>query len=60
MTTNLENRLKHQYEITLGIFLDLSLQDHTVVSTYCNRKFSAISHTSIFGIKFKISLKQYF
>ena len=59
MKTNFENHLKHQVEITLCTFLDLGLQNHTLqslVSLYCNRKFSPISHTSGFGIKFKFQL----
>ena len=61
--TDFENRLKHQVEINLCTFLDLELQDHnlqSLVSPYCNREFSPISHTSGFGIKFKISIKRYF
>ena len=51
MKTDFENRLKHQVEINLCTFLDLGLQDHTLyslVSPYCNQKFSPILHTSGF------------
>ena len=63
MKITFENRLKHQVEITLCTFLDLGLQVYilySLVSPYCNRKFSPISHTSGFGIEFKISIKRYF
>ena len=60
MKTNFENRLKHQVEIILCIFVELGLQDHSLVSPNCNQKMSPISHTSGFGIKFKISIKRYF
>ena len=49
MKTNFENRLKHQIEIDLCAFVDLGLQGHTPTS-----------HTSGFGIEFKISIKRYF
>ena len=55
ITTDFENRLKHQFNIILWAFLDSDLLVHILlsnVSPFGNRKFPSISHTFGFGATF--------